>query len=417
MLTATGVGLAGLDPARLFAPVADAGKIGLAISGGPDSLALLVLYAAWRDQGGAPDALVYTVDHGLRPEAVQEVEAVRRIARDHGFETRILKWKGQKPATGIPAAARAMRYRLIAEAMRADGADILITAHHLGDQAETVLMRLAHGSGVRGLGAMREFADVEGINVFRPLLGVGKQSLCAILDARGIVAAQDPTNTDPDFERARWRAMRPMLGAAGLTPERLALFARRMQRLDTLAAEAADDLWRANVELDDFGVVHIAQPVFGAPEEARLRVLSRALRQAGGGQRHDLAAIEALHARLMAGDKARSTLMGAVVAPGPRRVLVYREAGREGLPEIRADAEREIIWDGRFIIKAPAGATIGPARSLTRQAYKALTGSQPDIPIAALRAAPFVRGPDERVLALGLRRFDPAVTVGHHALT
>lgn len=419
MLTRAAGHLAGFDPAMLFAPVAQEEKIGLAVSGGPDSLALLMLYTHWRDTAGAPPAIVYTVDHRLRPEAAAEAELVRRLAIERGFEVRMLQWNGAKPETGIQAAARVARYRLMGAAMEEDGAGILLTAHHLDDQAETVLMRLAHGSGARGLGAMRAFSEVEGVKIFRPLLGVRKEQLRAIVNAHGLRAAEDPGNADQGYERARWRAMRPVLDEAGLTPERLAQFAGRMQRLDGLAARIAEDIWRAHVRVDDFGIVHIGNNVFtDVREEAGLRVLRRALRHAGGGQRGELSAIEALHERLMRGQAdAPVTLMGAVVAPRPKEVLIYREAGRQGLPKARAEAEHAVVWDGRFTIEAADDVAIASASSLTRRHFSELTGSVPEVPVAALRTAPLVTDMAGRILALGARVFDPCVRVGHVALT
>lgn len=411
--------LEGLDPATLFKPVSGETKIGLAVSGGPDSLALMVIYAAWREAGEAPQAIVYTVDHGLRPEAAQEAELVRRLAVERGLEVRVLRWTGEKSKTGVPAAARAARYRLIGAAMAEDGVSTLLTAHHLDDQAETVLMRLAHGSGAKGLGAMRPFSEVEGVTIFRPLLSVSKEKLSTIVAAHGLDAVNDPTNGDLNYERARWRAMRDGLERAGLTPERLAQFAERMARLDQLASKIAEDVWRADVNVDDFGVIHVAAGVFAnVPDEAGIRVLWRALRRAGGGQRGDLAAVEALHGKLMRGEaEAPVTLMGAVVVPGPAQILIYREAGRKGLPRGNAEAGSVTIWDGRFTIQAPVPVSIGPADTVTRQLVTEMTGNAPDIPVAAIRSAPLISDENGNVLALGARTFDSRVRVYHVALT
>lgn len=411
--------LGGLEPETLFKPISSHKIIGLAVSGGPDSLALMVLYAAWRETGEVPPAIVYTVDHGLRAEAAEEAELVRRLAVERGFEVRVLQWTGPKPETGIPAAARAARYRLIGSAMAEDGATTLLTAHHLDDQAETVLMRLAHGSGAKGLGAMRPFSDVEGIRIFRPLLGVGKDKLEAIVAAHGLDAANDPTNSDLNYERARWRSMRPGLERAGLTPDRLAQFAERMARLDELATKIADDVWREDVRSDDFGVIHIGARAFAEmPDEAGIRVLWRALRRAGGGQRGELSAVEALHAKLKSGlAEAPVTLMGAVVVPGPGHILVYREAGRKGLPRLHALAGNVTFWDGRFTIQSPVPVTIEPATSITRQRFIDMIGAAPEIPVAAIRSAPLVTDGDGNVLALGARTFDERLRVFHVALT
>ncbi len=106
----------------------------------------MLLAVAWAKAPGRPELVVYSVDHGLRPEAADEVAMVLREAGARGLSARALRWEGEKPVTGVQAAARAARYRLMAEAMRQDGAEILLTAHHLEDQAETVLMRLAHAA-------------------------------------------------------------------------------------------------------------------------------------------------------------------------------------------------------------------------------------------------------------------------------
>ena len=166
--------------AALFAPVAGRAVLGLAVSGGGDSLALMLLAARWaRALATPPRLIVYTLDHRLRPEAAAEAAFVVETAAGLGLAARALCWPGAKPASGRPAAARAARYRLIGAAMLADGAELLLTAHHRDDQAETVLMRLAHGSGLEGLRGMARFADVEGVPVFRPLLEVAPAELRA----------------------------------------------------------------------------------------------------------------------------------------------------------------------------------------------------------------------------------------------
>ena len=212
---------------RLFEPLELYEKLGLAVSGGPDSLALMLLAARWR-RPGRPELFVYTVDHGLRPEAAAEAAMVVSEAHARGLPARSLRWDGDKPTTGIQAAARKARYRLMAEAMARDGVAILATAHHLGDQAETVLMRLAHGSGIEGLRGMDALSLVEGCDVVRPLLGVRPEVLREVVSDAGLSPAHDPSNQDENYERVRWRLMLPALEAMGITLERLGTFARRM---------------------------------------------------------------------------------------------------------------------------------------------------------------------------------------------
>src|SRR5690606_33062367 len=132
-----------------------------------------------------PRLIVYSLDHGLRPEAAAEVEMVLREAGRLGLAARGLAWTGDKPAAGLQEAARQARYRLIGEAMAGDGATLLLTAHHRADQAETVLMRLAHGSGIEGLKGMTTLSLVEGVPVFRPLLDVEPATLAALVADAG----------------------------------------------------------------------------------------------------------------------------------------------------------------------------------------------------------------------------------------
>ncbi len=229
-----------IDSEAIFAPLAEFRRIGLAVSGGPDSLALMLLAAEFAGRHAAHDRfVVYSVDHGLRPEAAGEVAYVADAAQRLGFEARQLKWEGAKPATGVQDAARKARYRLIGGAMSADGAEVLVTAHHIEDQAETVLMRLAHGSGLAGLKGMLPLTMVDGLLIARPLLGVSKAWLAEIVQRSGIVPVNDPSNGDQNYERVRWRAALPAFAELGLDARRLAMFAARAADAHEAVAQAA----------------------------------------------------------------------------------------------------------------------------------------------------------------------------------
>ena len=211
---------------------------------GLTSTALLVLAARWRKaRKRGPKLVAVTVDHGLRAQARHEAAAVKRLARSLGVAHRTLRWTGRKPATGLQAAARMARYRLLADAAAAVGARHVLTAHTLDDQAETVLIRLTRGSGISGLAAMARMSplpvvDRGDVALVRPLLDVPKARLVATLRRAGIAYADDPTNRDPRFTRARLRSVMPALAREGLGPGRLALLARRVRRADE-ALEAA----------------------------------------------------------------------------------------------------------------------------------------------------------------------------------
>jgi tRNA(Ile)-lysidine synthase len=239
----------------LFAGLKSAPALLLAVSGGPDSTALMVLAARWRaalERG--PQLLAVTVDHGLRAESRREARAAKELASRLGIRHRTMRWTGAKPAAGLQEAARVVRYRLLAAAARAAGAGHILTAHTLDDQAETVLLRMARGSGLTGLAAMAREKILMGqagdngasrrsgagpLLLVRPLLDLPKARLIATLDAGGISFCDDPSNRDPRFTRARLRDLMPVLAGEGLDAKRLALLAQRLRR-----AEATIELAR-----------------------------------------------------------------------------------------------------------------------------------------------------------------------------
>jgi tRNA(Ile)-lysidine synthase len=400
VLTPADIALCGLDPAALFAPVAGRKTIGLAVSGGADSLALMLLYAGWG--GKKPKAIVYTVDHGLRPEARAEAAMVAAEAEKLGLSCRSLVWTGDKPSTGKQRAARVARYGLIGQAMKADGAEILLTAHHQRDQAETVLMRLAHGSGVSGLGGMREFSSVEGISVFRPLLGVSPQTLATLVVRAGLSPALDPSNADRTYERTRWRDALPGLAELGLGADRLGKAAERLQRIDALASRATDAFITDHASRDLLGIVRIGREALdNAEPEIRVRVIERVLTAVSGSQSFFLSRIEALAGRIAGGEHFTATLAGARILADANTIVIHREAGRHGLPTARLAPGETLVWDGRFAITAANAGTVGPALELTRGAFKALTGKALAGPVSGLRAAPLICDGRGEIAAIG----------------
>lgn len=319
-----------IDSEAIFAPLAEFRRVGLAVSGGPDSLALMLLAVEFARQHGAHERfVVYSVDHGLRQEAAGEVAYVTETAQKLGFAARALRWEGQKPATGIQQAARNARYALIADAMAADGAEILVTAHHLADQAETVLMRLAHGSGVEGLRGMDYFAEIAGLVVVRPLLGIDPVDLAKLVAASGLKPAIDPSNSDTDYERVRWRRMLPQLAALGLDARRLSRFADRMRDADhALAAMAATV--ETTLDLDTGGRSVRREALLRAPRAVAIRIMAKLLDEVGGGQKpHELASVEALTDKLRSVSALkRTSLHGCLISSDGEKILVAREPGR-----------------------------------------------------------------------------------------
>ncbi|HEY0331754.1 MAG TPA: tRNA lysidine(34) synthetase TilS [Rhodopseudomonas sp.] len=320
---------------HLFADWRDAKAIVLAVSGGPDSLALMWLAARWRKalQRG-PALSVITVDHGLRAEAAREARDVKRRAAELELPHKTLRWRGDKPATGVPAAAREARYRLLARAARAAGASHILTAHTQDDQAETVLMRISRGSGIAGLAAMARQTARHGVIIARPLLGVSKAQLVATLHKAKIDFATDPSNSDLRYARPRLRGLIAAYAEEGFDARNLARLAARLARADAALDILADGAER-------FLALHDRQPArpgFEAaafavlPGEIKVRLLLRSIDRVGHEGPAELGKIERLVAdidRAAAGSGAghgpfvlKRTLAGALVTLGRDRLRI-----------------------------------------------------------------------------------------------
>jgi tRNA(Ile)-lysidine synthase len=310
---------------QLFAAWKSAPALLLAVSGGPDSTALLWLAARWRRTlKNGPRVVAATVDHRLREESAREAREVKRLASALGIVHRTLVWRGDKPATGIPAAARTARYALLAEAARRAGASAVVTAHTLDDQAETVLMRLSRGSGIGGLGGMAQASQREGVALLRPFLEIPKDRLVATLRRAKIGFASDPTNHDIAYARPRLRELMPALAAEGADARNLARLAARLARANAaleLMADGAERYLRSlNAEKTADDSIGFDLATFSRlSEELRVRLLWRAIDRIGHEGPAELGKVETLLRALDAARKARparfrQSLAGAVVA-------------------------------------------------------------------------------------------------------
>ena len=321
----------------------------LAVSGGPDSIALMVLVSRWAQSlKRRPKLLVATVDHGLRAQAKREAADVAKLARTLGLTHRTLKWTGKKPSTGLQQAARLARYRLLGDAARKAGAPYVLTAHTLDDQAETVLIRMSRGSGITGLSAMARVAPLpsggDGVELLRPLLDVPKARLIATLRDAKIPFATDPSNRDPRFTRARLRGLMPQLAEEGLDARRLSHLAQRLKRADA-AIEAMVD--RAHTELTvDLGApgVYDAAGYVRLPDEIALRLLGRAINKIGDEGPVELGKLEALFDALKAAHKSgtrryRRSLAGALVTLDSLKITVERAPPRRSRPRPKSPPE------------------------------------------------------------------------------
>lgn len=323
-----------VEARTLFAPFADQPVIVIAVSGGPDSTALLWLAARWRaSRKSGPALFAVTVDHGLRPESRREADGVKRLAQRLGIAHRTLRWTGAKPKTGLQEAARHARYALIAAEAKKAGARHVLTAHTLDDQAETVLLRLVRGSGPSGLQAMAQIAPCPGepeLALARPLLPLPKARLVATLRKAGIAFAEDASNRDPRYTRPRLRQIMPALAAEGLTAERLATLAMRFRRAEAALRQAVGEA-SERVSLAPWGegtrVVFDRARFFALPDEVALRLLGQAIAHAGNEGPVDLRKLESLFAAMVQAQNVsafRRTLAGAMVTIGSAGLVVER---------------------------------------------------------------------------------------------
>jgi tRNA(Ile)-lysidine synthase len=345
--------LAGFSIFERYKPAA------LAVSGGPDSVALMHLARRWCGLTGRDPSLfvVLTVDHGLRPESKREAEFVGGLARELGFPHETLTWIGPKPVTGVQAAARESRYALMTAYCRAHGIACLATAHTENDQAETMLMRLRRGSGLDGLAAMPQVSERNGVALVRPLLGISKARLIAYLRAHSIPFVHDPSNDNLTFERTRLRHAMKALVAAGVTRHALAMSAARLNRCREALNSAVEQFLDQHLVVLPLGQAEIKRAALdAAPAEISLRAFSKFLPLIGGQEEPPrLVKLERL-LDLLPLPRWETTLGGCVILGSPEAIQVFREVGRMKNVQYVLKPGETIIFDRRFQLSLGAEA-------------------------------------------------------------
>jgi tRNA(Ile)-lysidine synthase len=326
--------------ARLSAPWP--GAVG--VSGGGDSLALMHLLADWAKALGREAPFVLAVDHKLQKDSTANAKQVLGWAERVGLKAHVLTWKGAKPKGDIEAQAREARYRLMGEWCRKRGIAALYVGHTRDDQAETFLLRLARGSGLDGLAAMRSISSYPAqgfkeLQLVRPLIDVERDALRTYLTARGQEWFDDPMNSDPRFGRVRIRAAMEHLKMAGLTPGRIADAAAHLARArEALDAVTASVLWRA-CRAEGEAVFVEAGALLAAPREVGLRALAQVLMGVSGqAYRPRFERLERLFDSIVQ-DRLGSgrTLHGCRIGPAPASaayfgtdtLMIAREPGRK----------------------------------------------------------------------------------------
>ena len=379
--------------------------IAVAVSGGGDSMALALLLDRWtRERDGG--VLALSVDHQLRSESRQESEKVGLWLKRRGITHRILTWKGEIPENGIQDAARAARYDLLIKTLRQEGILHLAVAHHQDDQAETVLARLARGSGVDGLASMAASSEMGFGRIIRPLLGMSRKDLgeyCQMMEQDFI---NDPSNQNQKFQRVR---LRNLITNESVDPARLARTASEMGRVRAALEQKTALLLAQGFSLHPSGFGQLSlQSFLSENKEIGLRALSSILRTLGG-RRYPLRfePLQNLYHSLDETGLARN-LAGCLIRAKKDSILFGREArGMEAAKPIFSDCPT--YWDRRYRVEIKHSATslqigaLGEERAASiRQQIK-----KTDVPRIFWASQPALLRGEDLVAAPNLGYFHP----------
>lgn len=340
------------QPARAVADalaVWPGAPLAVAVSGGSDSMALLELVAEVRAQDGRTVHAI-TVDHGLRPESTEEARFVALQCERHGIPHETLEWEGWSGQGNLQQEARRARQRLIGAWAPRRGIGHVLLGHTADDQAETVLLRLARGSGVYGLAAMDDVSRAEGVLWLRPMLTCRREDLRKVLNDKGVDWREDPSNADQRFDRVKFRQALPLLADLGLSVDRLAGTAAAMGRAAEVVRGQVLALARAVAQPHAAGFVRLHRREFReAPEELRLRLLAAATQWVAPTDHPPrLSALCALDTAAAERADTAMTLHNCLVSLRGDAIEVVREPQRV-CGAVRAGE----VWDGRWQTRGP----------------------------------------------------------------
>jgi tRNA(Ile)-lysidine synthase len=402
-------------------------RIAVAVSGGPDSMALALLAHRWaRRRRGQAWGL--TVDHRLRPESATEAGTVAAWLTAHGIPHEILVWAGGKPGTGIQAAAREARYRLLAGWCRSRGVLHLLIAHHREDQAETHLIRQRAKSGVDGLAGMSAVRELEGCRLVRPLLAFPRARLAALLAAERQRFLEDPSNRNPAYERVRLR-----FGLDAASIEAASAASREHGRARFERERELDRVLARHLGLHPAGFGVLDPAAFAELDaEPSERLLARLVATVGGSPyQARRERVARLRDGLIAAPERARTLGGCRFVPWRRRVLIMRELACAE-PPLRLRPGECRLWDRRFLVslatRGGGGFTIGylgqfsgrvpqpeglsEAANLPPLVHPMLPAFWDEENLAAIPALGYRRAPELAAPTLRFRPANPLTTAG-----
>lgn len=399
-----------VDPAAFaaamtaFGPFEPSPMIAVGVSGGPDSLALVLLLNDWaRSRGGS--VLALTVDHGLRRAAADEARQVGDWLAGRGIAHEILTWAGAKSGSGIQASARRARYSLLARACGDRGILHLAIAHHADDQAETVLFRRERGSGAEGLAGMTASRSLGLVRLIRPLLAWPKDALIATCAALGQPFIEDPSNRSPAYARS---ALRQRLAADPAMRASLLKIAADAGEMRAQLGETVASLLGRVATLGPDGVGLLDRSgLTSAPPELRCAALAAMLRTVGGGAFAPTGdALTRLDQAIRTADFSGASLAGCHIRPWRGALLVCREAVRAA-PPIPLDTAAPCRWDDRFEFVVAGRSPDLTVGALGAKGWAGLRrASKATLPAVAGRSLPALRQ-DQEVVAIPVLGLPP----------
>jgi len=375
--------------ARLMQPFGTLSqKVAIAVSGGADSLSLAFCVKRW----AVRDCVALIVDHGLRPESATEAERTSDILRRQGISSEVLRWEHEAIQGRLHEKARVARYELLIAACKRLGVGTLFLAHHRDDQAETVLMRLAKGSGIEGLAGMASDAMRDGVRLLRPLLSFSKTRLLDTCTEYALDFIKDPSNASERFARGRLRKVMPLLEAEGMTTESLIRLSTKAREVTEVLEQATQVFLKKAVSSHLGGALQLNRAFLqDTPRAILLRGLSDCLRYVRPGiypPSHD-GLSDILNAIFQTRDVLARSFYGSLLSITQDHITIMREpAGATESVPLRPG--HSVLWDNRWIVTAETPFPEGTLKAL---------GSAPHVLIDQLAPRLRQRVPQGRVRA------------------
>lgn len=386
-----------LSEINLVEECVDTNPIALAVSGGPDSTAMMFLVSKSK-KIKKENVTVLTVDHGLREDSFKEANLVMQNAKKIGFKCKVLKWRGLKPLSGIQEAARRSRYDMMLSWCEKNHVKKLFLAHHMDDQVETFLMRLSKGSGVDGLSSMSKNSYQANTNLIRPFLETSKVKLVEIANYSKMKWVSDPSNSNLSYQRSRIRKLIPALSKEGIDSHHINLAIKRMDSAkDTLIEMTNRNISKYVKNMEDIAYSLSYEAFDELRPEILLRILDRIIMAASGSiYPARRAKVEDILSWLRSDSEiSAKTLSGAVIRKRKDYIIFYRELkSSQRSKSIRPLTNRYLSWDNRFHLKLKKSKKL-EVQSLGDEGVKILKSKKilkkqglNNIPLSAWKSAP-----------------------------